>query len=253
MPEVCQREIGEAAISHWYSRGMKERIPRFRATQTLHDFQRLVQEVYGIANTRDYSVSDLLIQEQRFAMRTLKGIRKGDPKKTKFNLLITLSWLSSIANLMHIDLQEEIWKRFPNACSYCGKRPCACLAEKPVMRKKRKSTSQPKPQTLAQFQRMFKAIYPPEKRTLTHAGIHLAEEMGEVSEAIYNYLGAHTSEHLNEIPLEIADLVSCIFGVANSLSVDVAKELASMFRRGCHICHKSPCACSFAFVVSLRT
>lgn len=186
-------------------------------------------------------------------MRALKGIRKGDVEKLKFNLLISLSWLMAIGNRLHIDIGEEVWKRFPGLCSYCGGNPCQCKKIRPKKRKYVKIVDSRRPKNLAGFQKMFNSIYPPEGRTLFHAGVHLAEEVGEVGEAVHNYLGQHRKKQFENIKRETADLVSCIFGVANSAEIDVAKELGKMFSNNCHICHKNPCTCNFTSVSSLRT
>ena len=109
---------------------------RFYKKQTLSEFQNLISEIYSLPDDRLYSIWDLLTQQQRFTMRSLKGIRKGDIEKVKYNLLISFSWLMAIANRLHIDLDEDIWKRFPGMCSYCGAMPCMCKKEKPSKRGK---------------------------------------------------------------------------------------------------------------------
>jgi hypothetical protein len=80
---------------------------------SLKEYQNFVQEVYGLPNDRYFSTWDMISNMERFMMRGLKGIRKGDREKTKLNVLIALSWFISIMNQLHIDIEEEIWKRFP--------------------------------------------------------------------------------------------------------------------------------------------
>lgn len=226
----------------------------FKKTGTIRDFQGFVATVYGLSNDRLYSsIEDLLIQEQRFLMRVLKGIRKSDKEKVRLNLLISFSWLMSIANRFHIDAEDEVWNRFPMCCSYCGKLPCACKAIKASARARFKKDDILRPQSLSAFQKMFSDIYPPGSRTLVDAGVHLAEELGEVSEAIHNFLGQHRTVQFDEIKAEIADLISCIFGVANSAQIDMAKELEKMFADNCHVCHKAPCICDFTSVSKIKT
>src|SRR3989344_9123097 len=95
-------------------------------TASLSDLQQFVSSVYSLPDDRLYSIWDLLTQQQRFAMRALKGIRKQNMEKLKVNLLISLSWMIAIANRLHIDIEEEVWIRFPALCSYCGNVPCVC-------------------------------------------------------------------------------------------------------------------------------
>ena len=100
---------------------------------------------------------------------------------------------------------------------------------------------------------MFKEIYPPKSRTLADAGVHLAEEMGEVAEAVHNYLGQHLNTQFQRVKEEMADFTSCIFGVANSAGIDMAEEFAKMYKNNCHVCHKLPCACTFSQVASFKS
>ena len=220
---------------------------------TVSDFQNLIGNIYSLPDDRLYSIWDLLTQQQRFTMRALKGIRKENVERVKSNLLISFSWLMAIANRLHINVEEDVWKRFPGICSYCGSRPCACKTERPSERKKVVVDNTLRPKNLAELQKMFEAIYPSSGRTLAEAGVHLAEEMGEVSEAIHNFLGQHLEKQFEEIELEMSAYVSCLFGVANSAKIDVAVELEKMFSENCHVCHKVPCICSFTSVVKLKT
>jgi NTP pyrophosphatase (non-canonical NTP hydrolase) len=225
----------------------------FHKNQTLKEFQDLIGEIYALPDDRLYSIWDLLTQQQRFTMRTLKGIRKGNIERVKHNLLISFSWLMAIGNRLHIHIEEDVWRRFPRMCSYCGSRTCVCKKEKPAERRKIKIDNSLKPENLKKLQEMFETIYPSRERTLADAGVHLAEEMGEMSEAIHNFLGQHLQKQFDEIKLEMSDYVSCIFGVANSAGIDVAKELEVMFKNNCHVCHEVPCVCSFTSVTKLKT
>jgi NTP pyrophosphatase (non-canonical NTP hydrolase) len=224
---------------------------KFTTTQSLTDFENFTQAVYGVLDDRIYSLWDLLVQLQRFTMRALKGIRKGDIEKLRYNLLIAFAWVPS--NRLHVDIEKALWERFPGACSYCGKAPCSCKSMKPKARLNIAPDVSKKPESLEGFQKMFETIYPSNTRTLADAGVHLAEELGEVSEAIHNYLGQHKPEQFQEIESEMADYMSCIFGVANSAGINVAKELALMFYENCHVCHKAPCECTFESVAHFNS
>lgn len=186
-------------------------------------------------------------------MRALKGIRKGDDKKLRDNLLISATWLIATANRLHIDIEDQVWRRFPGVCSYCSKAPCECAKTHPAKRATITARQSNRPVTLTDFQDMFRTIYPPERRTLAEAGVHLAEETGEVSEAIHNYLGQHLPGQFEEIEAEIADYITCLFDVANSASFDLANGLQEEFKNGCHACHQTPCVCTFAEVVAYQS
>jgi NTP pyrophosphatase (non-canonical NTP hydrolase) len=220
---------------------------------TIKEYQSFAKEVYGLPNDRFFDLENMLTNVERFVARGLKGIRKMDKEKTKINLSISFSWLMSIMNQLHIDLEEEVWKRFPYTCSYCASCPCVCKEKKIKKREKPLINEKKRPKTLSDFQAMFNEIYPFESRTLDHAGIHLAEEVGEFSEAILSYRGGHKEEDFNKVVLEAADLFSCLMGVFNSIDEDIAKNLSAMFSNNCHVCKSSPCKCSFKAVTEFKS
>jgi NTP pyrophosphatase (non-canonical NTP hydrolase) len=220
---------------------------------TIRQYQDFVKEVYGLPNDRYFSAWDMITNVERFATRGLKGIRKGDKERTKTNLLIALSWFTSLMNQLHIDIEEEVWKRFPYMCSYCASCPCSCKETRPEARQQVSWDEEKRPKTMKDFQEMFAKIYPAQARSLEHAGVHLAEEMGEFSESFLNYRGRHNDEDFENVVLEAADLFSCIMGVFNSLDINVAEELSLMFGENCHACKKAPCECNFVDVANFKS
>ncbi len=220
---------------------------------TIKEYQAFVKEVYGLPNDRYFSVQDMITNVERFSMRGLKGIRKGDAQKTRINLLISLSWFMSMLNQLHINIEEEVWRRFPYMCSYCAFCPCVCKIKRPEQRQKVSQNPAKRPKTFSEFQKMLAEIYPPAQRTLEHAGVHLAEEIGELSESIMTYRGNHKDEDFDKIILEAADLFSCFVGVFNSLGMDMAKEFSITFSENCHICKKAPCECNFIDITSFKS
>ena len=228
-------------------------MPQVKINTTIKEYQQFVKDVYGLPNDRYFSLQDMLANVERFMMRSLKGIRKNDNEKLKLNLIVSLSWFMSIMNQLHIDIEEEVWKRFPYMCSYCASCPCVCKAQKIQTRQKVTADESRRPKTMGEFQKMFADIYPASSRTLDYAGVHLAEEMGEITESILNYRGNHDDKDFQNIILESADLISCIMGVFNSLQIDLAQELSVMFKENCHVCKKAPCVCSFIDIIGFKS
>lgn len=220
----------------------------FSETGSIADYQQLMHEIYDLPGDRNFSMSDILAQQQRFTMRALKGIRKGDLRQLKLNLLDAFSWSMTAVNRMHFNIEEVLWRRFPYLCSYCATCPCVCKIQKPSQRSALSINESNRPTTLREFQQMFNVIYPPNGRTLADAGVHWAEETGEMSEAIHTYIHEHRPEQLKSIATEIADFVSCTFGVANSAGIDVAKGLAELFYKNCLACHHLPCTCPVEYI-----
>ncbi len=220
---------------------------------SISEFQNFIKEVYGMPNDLHFDSSDMIANVQRFAMRALKGVRKNNKEKTRLNLLISISWFMSLLNRLHINLESATWSRFPFKCSYCGSCPCSCKAEILTQRRHVKTDGSKKPQSIEGFQKMFESIYPAKSRTLEHAGVHLAEEMGEFAEAFMAYKGAHHDVYLKNISEEAADVFSCFMGVCNSYGINIAEELSQMFNNNCHECHKAPCECDFQRVINYES
>lgn len=228
-------------------------MPDLSRNATIREYQGFVRDVYGRSNQRHFSLGDMLSNVQRFSMRALKGIRKKDYAKTRKNLMISMSWFMSTMNQLHIDVEEGVWKRFPYLCSYCASSPCSCREDGIKERKKVPVDDSRKPSNIEGFQKMFRELYPPEKRTIEHAGVHLAEELGEFSEAILAYRGGHNEESFEGIVQEAADVMSCFFGVFNSLDIGIADDLSEMFSEGCHECGRIPCQCDFNSIMNYRS
>lgn len=218
------------------------------------DYQTFIKEVYGFNNERFFGQRDMLTNLQRFIMRGLKGIRKGDEKKTALNLVVALGWFMSLMNRLHINLEQELWLRFPGKCSYCAAKPCVCGEIRPEKRQGVVGNDAERPQTIRGFQEMFEALYPSEKRSLEKAGIHLAEEMGELAESILVY-GARgrSDDEFHNVKLEAADLLSCFLAVFNSLHIDLATLLTAHFSENCHVCKQLPCVCSFDSIMNFKS
>lgn len=247
--DAVQIRLLPPPLGVWYLVSMA----KLSAKASLTDYQKLIERIYAYPDDRLFSISDLISNQERFTMRALKGIRKGDKSKLTLNLMIAFSWLMAVANRLHIDVEGEVWKRFPRRCSYCGAATCECKKVKTKTRKRLGTSTRDHPSTISGYQRMFERIYPANTRNLSESGVHLAEEMGELSEAVHNFLGQHTKRRFAEIELEIADFVSCVFGVANSAGIDIARTLARMFKDNCHSCHKLPCECSFHKVAEFNS
>jgi len=220
----------------------------FQENGNIRNFQEFVKEVYFLPNDRDYELSEMLNNIQRHAMRGIKGIRQGNLEKTKTNALISLSWFSSTMSRLHINVEDAVWQRFPYLCSYCGKTPCECKKNAMPGRKKVIIDESKRPKSMREFQEMFNKIYPASARTLEIAGLHLAEELGELSEAVWTFRGERRYCDLEIAVKEAADYYSTVMSVFNSLNVDAATELSKLFFNNCHVCHKTPCECPYRFV-----
>jgi len=225
----------------------------FTKEGSLADFQQLIDNLYRTVDDQLFSLFQLISITSRFTMRVVKGVRKDDREMVVSNLTRAFSWLMTLANRLHIDVSDVMWKRFPGVCSYCGQSPCVCREHRVTKRVRMKEDMLKKPKTLDTAQKKMNEIYPAGARTLAHAGIHLAEEMGEITEAIYRYYSNPTPAVYEEVKMEIADYASVIFNVANSADINLSEELDKRYRNGCYECHACPCKCEPAKVATIAT
>ena len=226
-----------------------------RAGDGFTELQLVVQRVYGLPNDRSFDLSDLLINATRFTMRAVKAVRRmssgqksprTETRRAVLNLAIAFSWFTSSVNRLHLDLDAAVWRRFPYYCTYCGGCPCTCP-------RRGVHEDREKPRSLFAYQQMFGEIYPPSSRQLLDATVHMAEEVGEYTEALMQYGSRHDRRDLEAISMEAADYVSCVFGVFNSLDRPFARELVRMFKRDCHVCGSAPCQCDFYAILDYKS
>ena len=151
---------------------------------------------------------------------------------------MALSWSFAIANRLHVNLEEKIWERFPGICCHCKLAPCGCKIKSDGA-----GEALPRPQTLRGFQEMFALIYT--NHTLESAALHLAEEIGEVDEAVEFYGGTHSPERLETIAKELVDVLTLMCAVATHMDLDLETEFVELFKNGCQRCRGTPCNCGF--------
>jgi len=211
---------------------------------SLTHFQKMNEEIYLLQNNRNYETADMVSRMHRYITQVLKAVRKEKTENAGFWLSLSFSWSLALANRLHIELESEMWKRFPGVCPYCNQPRCACK-ERAAERQELylNPVHIARPTSLNGYQWMFAEIYP--YNTLQDAVMHLAEEAGEVDEAIEHYTGTHDAKLFEEILIELVDVITNMLAVATCLRLDLATEMEKVFAEGCNQCHKTPCKCGF--------
>ncbi len=159
---------------------------------SLGEFQKLNDAIYGTVNSINYGRAAMVSRMHRYITQALKCVRKGKTDQMGYYLAMAFSWSLAFANRMRIDLEKETWKRFPGLCPYCGTVPCSCTVR--AMSRASVDVGETKqPETLREYQEMFRRIYPENK--LQGAVTHLAEEVGELDEVLEHFKGTHEHNH----------------------------------------------------------
>lgn len=97
----------------------------------ISEFQKLIRNLYieqdqtrGIKNTFIW-----LIEEIGELANILKN-QEIDTNKASEELADIFAWTTSLANLLDIDLEYALFKKYPNMCIKCKSNPCICWKKK---------------------------------------------------------------------------------------------------------------------------
>ncbi len=92
----------------------------------LSDFQRIIEETYGDKDRARGLPSTYLwfVEEVGELARAVNGRTSRD--NLELELADTLAWLTTIANIAGVDLEEVATRRYAAGCPRCDARPCAC-------------------------------------------------------------------------------------------------------------------------------
>ncbi|MDP2641097.1 MAG: hypothetical protein Q8P39_00955 [Candidatus Yanofskybacteria bacterium] len=191
---------------------------------------------------RDYTPESLLLHIVKQMGRIAKALRREDQKDLLRALPRFYIWVVSFCVMYRIDLEEAVWNKYKGCCPYCGATEhCSCASNSTKPAQWYRNESVMRPRTVAEWQEMFRRIYGETNHTLslTEIGLHLAEEVGEVSEAFY------LRERDGEAPLhyEIADTIAWLFALANRLGIDLGALSWEAYPGVCDTCRMRECAC----------
>jgi diguanylate cyclase (GGDEF)-like protein len=159
------------------------------------------------------------------------------------------------------ELEDLILRKFPDCCSYCLKKPCACWSrEKPTMdegelRRLYYSRAPQIRRSLNDFQLMFREIYGDSWRRAAPGGsstdvlrilfVRLMEEVGEVGESIrFHHL------YPENFANEVADVIAWWFALTSTFEETRGEEgllaedlLWHAYPGQCPHCQMLPCLC----------
>ena len=209
---------------------------------TVSEYQDMLSGIYTRANER-YSDENLfrrLIEEMSVVMEL---VRKDRREKLPEQLARTYSWLNALANRHKVDLQEVLWWKYPNVCTYCLRpKDCYCTVEHPdipdkegVLRRLRRDRSQ-EPRLLKDHQELHRRLYgrQNDRILVIQIAAHLIEEAGEMSCDLRH-------GNIQEFESEMVDVISWIFAIANRLNIDLAEKVWEQYPGECERCHETVC------------
>jgi len=95
---------------------------------TLAQYQKLIRDIYFDRDSaRGLDATFLwFIEEVGELSRALK---RGDKNQQIEEFGDVLAWLTTMASIQGIDLQQSALARYADGCPKCGQMPCACADE----------------------------------------------------------------------------------------------------------------------------
>lgn len=233
-------------------------IKALKANQTVDDFQRYFEGMYGDINSQRswHEIYGYLARTSGYLSRRMV---KGTPQYQDFIRPIT--WLFALASKLDISLQTAFMKKFPEICPYCVENICKCHVtnKKPLdsnmppykIRETRESWYGIFQRTSPSFENFVKnidTIYPGNRIVWNYNGswmssTKLFEEVAELQEAIAKLLVSRkTKESVEE---EFADVLAWLLSawVCEYPEVSLTEQLIDYFYNGCPVCLKDTCKC----------
>ena len=90
----------------------------------IKEFQKLIHKIYFARDSRRGSDKTFLWFLEEVGELT-RAYRRKEPN-TGEEMADVMAWLVSTANLLGIDLEAQILKKYADACPLCSSVPCKC-------------------------------------------------------------------------------------------------------------------------------
>jgi len=92
----------------------------------ISEFQRIIRDVYfekdsrrGLGKTFMWFIEEI--------GELAEALRKGNREEIGEEMADVLAWLTSLANLVDVDLESEAQRKYgKGVCPRCGHKPCIC-------------------------------------------------------------------------------------------------------------------------------
>ena len=92
---------------------------------TLAEFQKLIREMY-LPRDVDRGVDGTFMWLMEEVGELAAALREGNHQQRMSEFADVLAWLTTIANVVGVDLTEAVWKKYGSGCPGCGQLVCQC-------------------------------------------------------------------------------------------------------------------------------
>jgi NTP pyrophosphatase (non-canonical NTP hydrolase) len=90
----------------------------------IKEFQNLIRQIYLTRDQKRGADKTFLWLLEEVGELT-RAYRRGEDHVGK-EMADVLAWMVSVANLLGIDLETEVLKKYPGVCPLCSSKPCIC-------------------------------------------------------------------------------------------------------------------------------
>jgi diguanylate cyclase (GGDEF)-like protein len=237
----------------------------YNKEMSLNAWSTMFRDIYYPAQNYGRSAFELFTHlVKAFGAGSHYLFRVHDAKGSREYLARVFAWYCALANRLEIDLEDTLWQKYPSVCPRCLKSVCDCdQLPSPIDTEKLAMFALEKgyrrPSNLREWQGMFGLIFkgpsgkitvPPTRERLALVFARIAEELGEVAEALGQDRAIDPDADL-VVKNEMADLGAWVFALANNLhyvdplahSVSLADILWDLYPGKCHRCGETKCIC----------
>ncbi len=91
----------------------------------IREFQDSIRKIYLVRDARRGEDGTFLWLLEEVG-ELVRAYRRQEKENIGEEMADVIAWLASMANLLGVDLEKEILKKYPNVCSICRSNPCVC-------------------------------------------------------------------------------------------------------------------------------
>lgn len=92
---------------------------------TIAEFQQIIRRMY-LAKDVARGVEGTFLWLMAELGELAAALRKGTLEEKAEEFADVLAWLTTIANVVGVDLAEAVWKEYAQGCPGCGQMICIC-------------------------------------------------------------------------------------------------------------------------------
>lgn len=97
----------------------------WKAPLQIREFQKLIGEIYLNRDAQRGADKTFLWFLEEVG-ELVRAYRRGEDDQVGSEMADVIAWLASVANLLNIDLEAELVKKYLTVCPLCSSSPCMC-------------------------------------------------------------------------------------------------------------------------------